>query len=235
MVFSERPVIIGHRGLGRGVVAGREENTVASFQAAAETGAWVEIDVRRTADDRLVVRHDATLPDGRAVVRLPAAETGLPGLEEALAALPPGTGVNLDVKTEYEDAVAPRTVELLAPVLRAQTRPLFVSSFDAGALALLREAAPGVPLGLIGWLRFPPAMAISAAAHLGFQAVCLHTESFARRDERTPEDVIAAAHAAGVEVLVWCPGAEEAVRLARAGADAFCVNDLPDFLASFTR
>ena len=57
------PLVIGHRGAS----AARPENTVEAFRHAAELGAdWVELDVRRTADDALVVHHDAELPDGRA-------------------------------------------------------------------------------------------------------------------------------------------------------------------------
>lgn len=89
--------IIGHRGRRR-VAA---ENTVRSFEAAAEWGAdGVEFDVRRTSDDELVVVHDATVDrtttgDGR-VDRLSLAEirsltTGdgetVPTLEQSLSAI----------------------------------------------------------------------------------------------------------------------------------------------------
>ena len=44
------------------------ENTVEAFAAARQLGAdGVELDVRRTADDRLVVHHDARLADGRVI------------------------------------------------------------------------------------------------------------------------------------------------------------------------
>ena len=67
----EATAVIGHRGAGRGVVDGALENTPASFELAARTGAdWIEIDVRRTADDRLVLFHNAALDDGRAIVDL---------------------------------------------------------------------------------------------------------------------------------------------------------------------
>jgi glycerophosphoryl diester phosphodiesterase len=54
-----RPVLtIGHRG----APAHAPENTLASVDAAHRLGvAWVENDVQRTADGRLVVLHDATL------------------------------------------------------------------------------------------------------------------------------------------------------------------------------
>ena len=50
--------IIGHRGAS----ASHPENTIEAFRAAAEQGAHgIELDVRRTADDVLVVYHDAHL------------------------------------------------------------------------------------------------------------------------------------------------------------------------------
>src|SRR3954470_21936767 len=64
-VFGEGPAVIGHRGLGCGVVAGHQQNTLGSFAAAVRSGArWVEADVRRLGDDVLVVAHDAAYPDG---------------------------------------------------------------------------------------------------------------------------------------------------------------------------
>ena len=67
------PTLIGHRGLGRGIVDGHPQNTLGSFLAALEAGVtWVEVDVRRTADDALVVAHDAAYADGAFVVDLTA-------------------------------------------------------------------------------------------------------------------------------------------------------------------
>ena len=59
-VFGSGPTVIGHRGLGSGVVDGHRQNTMESFTAAVRSGArWVEADVRRLGDDTLVVAHDA--------------------------------------------------------------------------------------------------------------------------------------------------------------------------------
>jgi glycerophosphoryl diester phosphodiesterase len=97
-VFADTPVLCGHRGLGRGVVDGRSENTLASFQAAADAGlGWVEVDVRLSGDDVLVARHDPVLDDGRFVADLAARETGLMRVAELVAELPPQVAIDFDL------------------------------------------------------------------------------------------------------------------------------------------
>src|SRR5919204_5827807 len=110
-VFEDVPVLCGHRGLGRGVVDGLRENTLASFRAAVEAGVtWVEVDVRATADGDLVASHNPTTEDGRAISGLRAVEAGDRGLlriADLLEELPPHVGVNLEMKTALEDAQRP--------------------------------------------------------------------------------------------------------------------------------
>lgn len=243
-IFDGEPTVIGHRGLGSGVLDGHAENTMSSYLAAVEAGlGWIELDVRRSADDELVLHHNSATPDGEFIIDRPAQATGLPGFAEVLAELPDGVGVDIDVKTEFEDAVDPadrRTGALLAPLLAQQMnrRPVFVSSFDPALLLYLQDNLPGLPVGLITWIRFPLHMAVPAAANLGMDAVCIDTRSFALEHGvaqfgRRPADyTFDMAHRAGLEVLVWCPDADEAVWFAEAGADALCVNDVPGVLAA---
>jgi glycerophosphoryl diester phosphodiesterase len=78
-------LIIAHRGASQA----EPENTVAAFRAAARAGAdGVELDVRRTADDHLVVHHDAVLADGRPLRTVGSAELAaqIPTLDAALDA-----------------------------------------------------------------------------------------------------------------------------------------------------
>ncbi|WP_067825170.1 glycerophosphodiester phosphodiesterase [Actinomadura kijaniata] len=249
MIFNAPPAVVGHRGSGSGDVTTPDgatvaENTLPSIFAALEAGAdWVEIDVTRTADDDLVLRHDPTGADGGFLVEATAAASGLPRLVEVFDALPPGVPVDVDVKTVLEDAVdapARRTGALLAPVLRreAARRPLLVTSFDPSLLTFLREEVPEVPVGLLTWLRFPLWHGVPAAAGLGFQAVGVHTAScgFEQPDTRLrPLDhVVDVAHKADLEVLVWCPKPEAAVDYAKAGVDALVVNDVPGTAAALT-
>lgn len=240
-IFEPKPAVIGHRGLGRGQVGSYTENTLGSYLAAVQHGVrWVEVDVRRSADDELVVHHDPTTPDGTFIVEQTADEAAAKGVvrfAEVLEALPPEAGVNIDVKTELEDAVHTpdrRTGALLARVLAREVgrRQLFTSSFDPSLLLYLRERVPALPLGLIAWVCFPLRHAVPAATHLDMQAVCLHVDSFGpnriepRPVHRPLEYSVDVAHEAGLEVLAWCPDSEAAIRLTKAGVDAVCVNDV---------
>ena len=241
-VFGGRPTVLGHRGLGRDEVDGLVENSVDSIVAAARCGLrWVEFDVRRTADDQLVVGHYPTVGDAEFVADLPltrARELGAVTLEEVLDALPDDTGVNLDLKTSMEDAVRPRartTAAALAPVATeaARGRPVLVSSFDPSALLVLGELAPDVPRSLLTWVGFPLRKALPAAAHLGVEAVAAHWSSFGPNPVdraptfRSPEYAVGLAHEAGLEVVAWCPKLPEARALLQAGVDAVVVDDVP--------
>jgi glycerophosphoryl diester phosphodiesterase len=276
VIFDARPTLVGHRGFGAGERAGYRENTVESFQAAAASGLpWVELDVQRSADGELVVRHDPVTPAGDLIITRTAAqlaESGILPLDEVLAALPAGLGVDIDVKTIIEDAADPpgrRTAALVAAALarHRDSRPLLVSSFDPSVLVYLREreAVPGdVALGLLTGRGFPARHAIPAAVNLGLDVACLHTSAVlggsaagggaiagggstaaggsapgggsaggaARPGELTAVAVIQAAREAGLEVLVWVADPAEAVALARAGADAICIDDVPRVLAA---
>lgn len=247
MVFRPGPVVIGHRGFGAGVVDGFTENTVESYLAAVKAGAtWVEFDVRRSADDRLVLHHDPSI-DGRFIVDRTAEENardGVHGIEEALDAIPVEIGVDIDVKPVLEDAVDPperRTGALLAPLLRreAERRPVFVTSFDPAVLLELKREVPGLKAGLLGWVRFPLDIAVPMAAGLGVDAIGLDARTLGQEGDEPPAGgrrpiayAIDTAHRAGLEVLAWCPGPEDAVRYVAAGADALVVNDIPGVLTA---
>jgi glycerophosphoryl diester phosphodiesterase len=236
-------VLCGHRGSGRGTVGGQAENTLGSFRAAASAGAsWVEVDVRATADGTLVASHDPDTPDGRPIATLRAAEAdelGLMRIADLLEDLPPDVGVNLEMKTALEDAQRPRertTAALTADLAaeRAQSRRLLATSFDPSAPLIVRERAPQVPVGLLTWIRFPLRKSIPAARHLGLDVVAPHVQSF-RLAEWPDQEVarhVEAAHAAGLQVVAWCPLPDERDRLLAAGVDCLIVDDLPAALAT---
>ncbi len=140
-------LVIAHRGASHA----RPENTLAAFRYAGELGAdGVELDVRRTADDRLVVHHDPILPDGRVIRETLAADLpdDLPELAPALDACT-GMFVNVEVKNDPgepdfdpSDWVAARlSVELLR---RGTPTRWLVSSFRVETVDAIRRMLPSV-------------------------------------------------------------------------------------------
>jgi glycerophosphoryl diester phosphodiesterase len=237
-VFTDTPVLCGHRGSGRGVVGDHRENTLDSFLAAAGLGLrWVEVDARLSADGVLVARHDPDLEDGRLVGDLPAGELDLMRVADLFEALPPEVAIDVDIKSSLDDALrsrgattAARVAELLAG---AGTRRVLATSFDPASLLIVREIAPDVALGLLTWTRFPLRKAIAAAAHLGVDVVIANVESFPGVDgiDRS----VAVAHEAGLQVGAWCPAAEQEAALIAAGVDCLVVDEVPDALTRASR
>jgi glycerophosphoryl diester phosphodiesterase len=236
------PAVLGHRGLGCGVVAGLRENTLDSFVAAVRLGVpWVEADVRRTRDDVLVVEHDACYPDGTPVAAVTTAEADARGtlrLQTLLDELPAAVGVDLDLKSSADDGLRPAartTAGLLGPVAAAEKdrRPLLVSSFDPAALWLLRRTAPGLRLAWLTWHYFPLDVAVAACAHLDVDVLGLHIGSLLRASPTGEVDPVVVGRAVDLlhrcrrELLVWCPEGGPARLLAEAGADALVVDPVP--------
>jgi glycerophosphoryl diester phosphodiesterase len=248
-VFGDGPAVIGHRGLGSGVVDGHRQNTMGSFAAAVRSGArWVEADVRRLNDDTLVVAHDAAYPDGTLLADVSWAEADRRGtlrLQTLLDELAPGVGVNIDLKSSMEDCLRPpgrTTAGLLGPVVAKEfgRRPVIVSSFDPSALRLLRAEAPEVPLGLLTWYRFPAEMAVAACAHMDVEVLALHVGSLWESSHSEPldlrgvETLLRMLHRCGRQLMVWCPDADMARSLVAAGTDAVVVDDVPGALAALS-
>jgi glycerophosphoryl diester phosphodiesterase len=198
--------------------------------------------VHATADGVLVSSHDPDLEDGRPIASLSAAESdehGLMRIEDLFEDLPPEVGINVEIKTAIEDAARPReqtTAALTADMLTRHRggRPVLATGFDASAPLIVAERAPGTPVGLLTWIRFPLRKSIPAAVHLGMDVVAPHVKSF--RLEETPAAEVArmvrVAHDAGLQMVGWCPNATELEQLVAAGVDCLIVDDVPAVTAS---
>jgi glycerophosphoryl diester phosphodiesterase len=148
-----------HRGLWGGDMP---ENSLRAFEAAAREGVGCELDVRVTADGKLVVFHDATLQricsqPGRVdqlpfslvrTFRLPDGST-IPTLEEAFEAMA-GMPTLVELKTDCTKrgndgnhaGVAP-----LIDILNASRAPAAVMSFDEDAVDMLGWNVRDRPIG----------------------------------------------------------------------------------------
>jgi glycerophosphoryl diester phosphodiesterase len=215
--------VIAHRGASRAA----PENTVAAFRRAAEMGAdMVELDVRRSADGRLVVHHDPHLTDGRAVAATPAGElpAAVPSLDTALDACA-GMAVNIEIKNDpdepgFEPDRALADDVAAAVAARGDTDRVVVSSFDRASIDRLNEVA-SPPIATAWLVTVPPADAVEVAVAGGHQALHPWWPAVDRA-------LVDRAHAAGLAVNVWtCDDPEAMVRLAGWGVDGICTN-VPD-------
>lgn len=235
---------MGHRGFGKNAEGRPQENTAESFRAAAEAGVdWIELDIRRTADDQLVLLHEPAWDDGTLVVTHTAAELaafGIITLDEALAAIPRDVGVNIEIKSSLEDALTPAArsaAALLCPVLEREhrDRPLLASSFEPTALQLVRSRVPEVPIGYISWLGYPLDMAVVTAKRIGAEVLMGHVRSYEEPPSATrpgAERVVSVALDAGLELGAWAPEADEVADYAAAGVAVITVDDVPGGIAA---
>ena len=168
MLLPSAMTVIAHRGSS----GTAPENTLLAFRRAVESGAdWLELDVRRTADDGLVVFHDRTLnrtTDGRGplirrtVEELRSLDTGrwfshryagerMPTLSMVLEKIPSRVGINVEVKTDGDPHWRSRTAQTLVEILRerGRGRPILVSSFNHRFLKQLHMIAPTVRIGVL--------------------------------------------------------------------------------------
>jgi glycerophosphoryl diester phosphodiesterase len=197
--------VYGHRGSPRT----HRENSAAGVAAAFAQGAYgVEIDVRRTPEDRLVCSHD------------PLSGAPVDPLADVLEAA--RGRVICEVKNNPGepdfDAPAEATAHLLVPAVRG--RDVTVSSFDWFAIEVARDA------GLrTGFLTMPGITLDASVAYV----------TDAGHDECHPHWVavledpgaVERAHDAGVEVVCWTVDDREVVlRLREAGVDAVITNDV---------
>ncbi len=221
--------MIAHRGASQA----ESENTIAAFERAVSMGAdGIELDVRRTGDDALVVRHDAVLPDGRAVCEVRRAELPdeVPTLDEALDACP-GVFVNIEIKNiagepdyDHSQWLAGRVGALLQR--RGGGRRWLLSSFDLAAVNRCRVTAP---TSRTAWLTVElSSTTIERTVSGGHDAV--HPW-----EGHVDEAGVHAAHAAGLAVNVWtCNDPVRLRQLIAWGVDGICT-DVPDMALTVRR
>lgn len=210
----------------RGASAAATGNTVAAFARAVEMGAdGVELDVRRTADDHLVVHHDPALADGRAIraTRRDDLPPHVPSLDEGLAACE-DLVVNIEIKNDPAEPdfdpnewVAHRLATLLAG--RGDPQRWLVSSFRFETVervhrlwSSVRTAWLTVELGADG---------IDRVATRGHAAIHPAVGAVDRSGLRE-------AHRRGIAVNVWtCNDPDRLAELIAWGVDGICT-DVPD-------
>ena len=216
-----RPLVVAHRGASHD----RLENTVEAFVEARVQGAeWVELDVRLSADNVLMVHHDAHYADGRLVREVWAADAPdhVPNLAEAFEACE-GMGVNVEVKNlpgDPDHDASAMVCEAVAGLAVAYRPPelLLVSSFDITAVDRIRATDPSLPTAWLLAERHGTDLMLDRTADHGHGAVNPW-------DELVDEHLVSASHDRGLAVFVWTvddPG--RMAELAEWGVDGIVTN-----------
>jgi len=217
-----KPLVIAHRGASSVEL----ENTLAAFRAAAGQGAdGVELDVHRTEDGELVVRHDADTPAGllRALTLADVREQlpEVPTLADVLDVCR-GRLVNVEIK-DPDPRAAEAVVDLLAERDRADE--VIVSSFDLATVDRVRAVGSEVPTGLLTVGRRNLPTLLDLAAERGHAAIHPDRRALSRR---YADAFVDDARERGLRVNVWTVNAPATItRLAEAGVDAL-ITDVPD-------
>ena len=206
--------VVAHRGA-PDPAAGIGENTIAAFHRARDLGAdGVELDVRMTADGAVCLHHDAVVPGLGPVARLRTADLpdDVPLLAAAFEATD-GLSVNVEVKNlpgepgfDPEDQLARAVAAMVAGL--GPGREVVVSSFWPPALVAARDAQPDVATGLLYARPMAPEAAVAAALDHGCRA--LHPAA-----DLVTDDLVIAAHQAGVAVCAWTVNDPEWLAAAR--------------------
>ena len=242
-----RPLIIAHRG----DVSSAPENTLPAFQRAFESGAdGIELDVRLTRDEQLVVFHDRSLkriggvrglvtnasldeirsldvgerfgPEFRGVVA--------PTLDEVFDLLPPDYLINVEMKAVIDGMrlIAHRVAEVIRRHRRWEST--LVASFNPISLWELRKIEPRIMRGYIWSRRHPPPIRSRCFSGL----VKAHWYDPAH-DSYNPR-LMHKMRNRGVRTLAWdLDFGRDLSRMAAACLDAVVTDNLGDLLTQSTK
>jgi glycerophosphoryl diester phosphodiesterase len=213
--------IAAHRGFAR---QGQHENTLAAFDSAISLGAdMIELDVRRLADDTLVVYHDERIGDRRlnaltqpALERL-GGDVRIPAFRECARFLHGRIGLDVELKDE---GIAAGVLAILSEE-QWQPRDFAITSFDASMLDDARRHQPDV---IIGLLTEEPDLATALARAAGIAA------DFLAPDQSFLDDAaLALAVRAGMPLVPWVVNEPARLRmlLAHAAVAGLITDALP--------
>jgi glycerophosphoryl diester phosphodiesterase len=216
---------IGHRG----ARAYEPENTLSSFRRALELGVdAVELDVRRTKDNELVVIHNADVnktTDGSGAVNELTLEEiqrfvtekgeHVPTLEDVLDAVAKRVKVLVELK---ETGTEEQVIDLIRK--KRLIENVIIISFHEDVLRKVRELSDEVETGLIYVRHKNPIGA----------ALDLKAEYLLPLYRFTHSANVRKAHEAGLKVFVWTINSkEEAEEYKKKGVDGIA-SDRPDIL-----
>lgn len=193
----------------RGARARMPENSIAAFEYAISVGVdAIEMDVTLTPDRRVVISHDPV-----------ADASGLPSLGDALQLAGRGKfEFNIEMKgfPEHPRYAPPEEfARLVLDPLRPLSGRVMIQSFDFTLLAAVKSRAPEMPLSpLIAGDRRP------------FEQIAAGFEMISPEFHLATAAKVAAAHRAGLKVLVWTVNTpEDWERMIAAQVDAIITDN----------
>ncbi len=236
------PVIVAHRGASSTF----PENTFAAFDGAVDAGAdMIELDVRCTMDNALVVRHDSHVPLARGgsanvheltlddIRRNDSDEghderTRTPTFDEVLHLLHGRIALDVEIKNIPGDPgydggreqAAEQVVKLLDQL--GFEGPVLITSFNPVAVARVRDLEPALATGLLSPKDADLGSALRVAQGHGHRFVLPQADAV----EAGGEGFVRECHDAGVLVGTWTVDDPRRIaRLYAMGVDAVATND----------
>lgn len=230
--LTARP--IAHRGL-HDAANGVIENTPSAFEAAIGGRYAIECDLQISADGEAMVHHDDVLGrltegEGRlnamaatelGRVKFKATGDRMLTLAELCELVSGRATLVIEMKSRFDgDVRLPRRV---AQVLGGYQGPAAVMSFDPGQVAAIRDFAPQLRRGLVGWRRDRTRednTTTGAAAKFMLQALAARLQFLAYRVSDLPSAVPGFARSVlGLPLLTWTVRTPEDHRRAAEHAD----------------
>jgi len=219
---SMKTLIVGHRGWPTRF----PDNTLSGYYAAATVADAVELDIRRSADGKLVVSHDPTLGglevashDWATLGEFDLGDGHRPVLlDEAIAALP-GTPIQFEIKNlPHQPGFEPD--HRVALEAAARTRPGdIVTSFYWPTLVAVRREFPDVATGALLDKSGNLPQAVAHCLDVGHVSVV-------PEQSMLNEDAMSVVSEAGLDSYTWTVNdPKRAIELARLGVSGIITND----------
>lgn len=223
------PLVYAHRGDSSRAV----DNSIEALSLAVEAGTdGIEVDVRRSADNVLVLSHDPDHPAIGVISELTmedirAGAPEIPTLTEAMAVIPHSVFVNLEIKNTLTEPGFDRKRTIVSETLDQIEKidsldRILLSSFDPFAVAHAKRRYPAVARGLLVARRTKLWIGMRWAARAQHGAIHLAREHLIGE----PDVVVKGAKSHGLAVAVWTvDDPEEMRRLFAAGVSIVITND----------
>ena len=227
--LSPTPLVYAHRG----DRSRAEDNTLESYRLAVEAGTdGIELDVRRTIDDVLVMSHDDRAPGFPPIVEMTFSDIrdqipSIPTFIETLGSVPQDVWLNVEVKNFPDQADFDETRDTVAVVIGTiadedDLDRILLSSFDPVTMQRAAQIEPEMLRAQL--IRLPYDLDGAVAAALSQNAHCVNPELAYLAEDAAAK--VSEIHDAGLKVIVWRVNTpQDIAMLLSAGVDGVITDD----------